>query len=514
MFCKTCNYALWNLKERTCPECGNGFAPSQFRFKPNSIRFLCPHCSQHYYGTTRTGHLTPRAFQCVTCRNDIDMDQMVLLPAEGLDERQTRASGNPWIESPGRPRVRDWFRTTGRSLFSPAGLIAATDEDTPLRATLSYAVLTAALASALSIVIPFMVLAPFLAPLGINAKGFTALAVYVLGVILSALITYAAVPLYACCAHLILRGGKPKRRLRTTIHAVAMSSGSNVLWGIPVFGIMTGPAGLLWWGISLAVMLRTIHGVRTLRAFVAGLGPPLALCTLILGAFIAMIIWSFSVAATAATGFGQIARNQVLVAEQVWREAAETGERHLGSLILEEKISLSTAIAPVFTETSAIFTGGIDITQAMLSGTDEQRAALVATLDASLTPDVIAYRVGDLVVIRDVPHPSPSPALWRCVYSPDPAANPGFAAMAVTMQPQNAPNVPVPLNPGAMIGGSTNATVGPTTTEQNRIRAKHGLPPLPALHTILTFKPFTKADVQTPIDDPAPEPPTESPPGG
>lgn len=512
MFCKVCNYALWNLKERTCPECGTGFAPSQFRFTPNSIRFLCPHCAQQYFGTSRTGHLVPDSFSCVSCHRHIRMDEMILVPAEGVDERHTRARGNPWTDAHGRPSIRAWFRTTLMSLFSPVSLIAATDEQTPRKRTLAYAVLTAALASALSIIMPFMVLMPILAPLGVNARGVEALAIYALGVIASGLLMYALVPLYACIAHAIIWFGEPKKSFRTTMHAVAMSSGPNVFWAVPVFGFMTGPVGLVWWGVSLSVMLRAAHRVTPLRAFIAGLGPPLAACLLAAVGFVLLILWSYSVATTAVTTMGQPLQAQIASVESAWSTAAETTERHVGSLILEGTLPASVAIAPIFSETSIVMAGGVDLSASLSTMTDEQRETLASTLDASLTPDVIAYRIGDLIVIRDVPNPSPSSALWRCAYSPEPVANPAFAQMAASMQP-SAGN-PVAFT-GQMIAGPTNASVGPSLAEQNRIRAKHALPPLPTLESITAAKPFTKADVApTPENQPQTQPQdTPAPPG-
>ncbi|MCW5768214.1 MAG: YIP1 family protein [Phycisphaeraceae bacterium] len=512
MFCKVCNYALWNLKERTCPECGTGFAPSQFRFRPNSIRFLCPHCSQQYYGTSSTGHLVPREFDCVSCHNRIDMDRMVLVPEAGIDERQTRARGNPWLDRTGRPRIADWFRATVMSLFAPVPLIAATDDHAPPRRTLAYAVLTAAIASATSLIMPFFVLLPILAPLGINANGIEALAIYALGVLASGLLMYAIVPLYAAIAHLILLGGSPKRPFRTTLHAVALSSGGNMLWGIPLFGFMTGPAGLIWWGVSLSIMLRAVHRVRAPRAFLAGLGPPIALCLLGLIAFILMIIWSLSLASAATAAIGQPVQAQVTSVETAWTSAAATSERHVGSLILDGTLPAAIAIAPAFSQTSAVIAAGIDLSASLSTMTDEQREALAASLDASLTPDIIAYRIGDLIVIRDVPNPTPSSSLWRVAYSPEPTANPAFAQMAASTQ--LAIGTPVPFT-SQMIGGPSNASIGPSITEQNRIRASHGLPPLPPLETILAGSPFTttSAPATTPTDPATPENPPEGTPG-
>ena len=98
MRCRTCDYRLWNLLERRCPECGTPFLPSQYEFFPNTIRFRCPHCDQSYYGTGEKGHLDPAEFDCVSCGRRIDMDQTVLEPTAGVDEDQTQTERVPWLE--------------------------------------------------------------------------------------------------------------------------------------------------------------------------------------------------------------------------------------------------------------------------------------------------------------------------------------------------------------------------------------------------------------------------------
>ena len=91
MRCKTCDYPLWQIRDRKCPECGSAFRPSDFEFTLNSVRFCCPHCEQAYYGTGANGHISPRTFACVSCAKVIDMDEMVLLPAEGVKDEIGRA---------------------------------------------------------------------------------------------------------------------------------------------------------------------------------------------------------------------------------------------------------------------------------------------------------------------------------------------------------------------------------------------------------------------------------------
>ena len=90
MRCWHCDYSLWNLKTQNCPECGAGFRPSDREFVANSVRFCCPHCDQAYYGTGPKGHLEPDRFDCVQCGKSITMDEMLLLPVEGLQGYQTQ----------------------------------------------------------------------------------------------------------------------------------------------------------------------------------------------------------------------------------------------------------------------------------------------------------------------------------------------------------------------------------------------------------------------------------------
>ncbi|MCA9281283.1 MAG: hypothetical protein KDA30_04525, partial [Phycisphaerales bacterium] len=96
MRCKTCEYPLWTIRSRVCPECGSSFAPSDYEFNLNSVRFCCPHCDQQYFGTAPNGHLEPRSFECRKCHRFIDMDEMVLLPREGIDEKMTEVRRLPW----------------------------------------------------------------------------------------------------------------------------------------------------------------------------------------------------------------------------------------------------------------------------------------------------------------------------------------------------------------------------------------------------------------------------------
>jgi hypothetical protein len=131
MRCKTCGYRLWNLTERRCPECGAAFLPSQFEFAPYSVQFRCPHCRQAYFGTDAKGHLVPAEFDCVSCGRRLRMDQMLVLPAEGVPEEQTRAPKVRWLERRERGPIKSWAATVGMAMVSPMRMMRILPADSP-----------------------------------------------------------------------------------------------------------------------------------------------------------------------------------------------------------------------------------------------------------------------------------------------------------------------------------------------------------------------------------------------
>ena len=130
MRCKSCDYLLWNLKARQCPECGAAFRPSEYEFTANSVRFCCPHCDQSYFGTDDHGHLVPREFECVSCRQRVRLDDTVLRPAEGVEEAQTKPDRMPWLERERRGVLRAWFATIGAAMTRPQSLMRAIPDST------------------------------------------------------------------------------------------------------------------------------------------------------------------------------------------------------------------------------------------------------------------------------------------------------------------------------------------------------------------------------------------------
>lgn len=122
MRCRGCGYSLWNVPGRTCPECGRGFRPSEFRFRPNAVEFCCAGCGQQYYGTDQDGLPQPRAFACVRCQAPCELDSMVLRAAPGVDDADVAADELPWGD---RARIGRWkaYRgTVGMALSRPGAV--------------------------------------------------------------------------------------------------------------------------------------------------------------------------------------------------------------------------------------------------------------------------------------------------------------------------------------------------------------------------------------------------------
>jgi len=251
MRCKGCQYPLWNLEARVCPECGKPFTPSEFEFVANSVRFCCPDCKQDYYGTGPRGHLVPPAFDCVRCHRHLTMDEMVLLPTEGVQEEQTRTDTMPWLERERIGRIKAWFQTILRALFEPTRLAKATPADSSPLQALWFAILTNGLYS----VCAFGPLAVFLMvamalPRGTPAGASLSVLLVIPIVLVSAVVTYAvAIPIWAGVVHLLLLlTGKTASGYGGTLRSLSYACGANIMNAIPCIGAYLGVISWIWIG--------------------------------------------------------------------------------------------------------------------------------------------------------------------------------------------------------------------------------------------------------------------------
>lgn len=287
MKCKACGYALWNLAPRQCPECGTGFAPSQFQFLPNAVRFCCPHCAQSYYGTSADGHLQPRAFACVRCGRDIDEDQMILLPAAGVAEEDAAVDDAPWLR-----RDRGWLRalgqTTWRVLFTPHRLARSLRDRGRLSDAVRYMLWTSGTCALLMAIFVAVMFGLFglLAGLGTGGAGgaqgfFAGVPARVLapttllwfGVPLALLVL---ISLWGLTSHGLLRlMARPAGTLRETLECFYYASVAIPISTIPICFWPIGGLGVLWTTGSASAMVAVRQRVRWWIALIAVAGPVL-----------------------------------------------------------------------------------------------------------------------------------------------------------------------------------------------------------------------------------------------
>ncbi|HSW46696.1 MAG TPA: hypothetical protein VLM89_14130, partial [Phycisphaerae bacterium] len=301
MRCKTCDYRLWNIPARRCPECGTPFKPSEFEFVPNSIKFCCPHCGQAYYGTSSRGHLVPAAFPCVSCSRPIHMDDTVLLPAEGLIEERTAPVHVPWVERRNRGLLRVWFATVSMAMVAPTQLMRALPRYLPGTTGTGFALATLIPAWVIGMSFPCglpIIMAFFLGRRGTGGAVFLPILLVPLAVAIACPIVLL---LWAGLTHGVLRLLKgTSARFHRTWQAMSFSAGAGVWMAIPCLGPYFG---WIWWIVSAILMVREGHRTSGVKATAAVLTLPI----LTIGGFgifyAVMMYFVVSQVSTAATTF-------------------------------------------------------------------------------------------------------------------------------------------------------------------------------------------------------------------
>ncbi len=287
MRCKTCDYRLWNLPSRRCPECGTPFVPSEFEFTPNSVQFRCPHCGQSYYGTGPRGHIEPEEFDCISCGRHIHMDDMIIFPTDGVREEQTRVAHIPWLERRERGFWRGWFSTIGMALTSPLKLMRELPRETSSGQALWFAIINFFFIVTVSI-LPIMML-PMIIALGFWGRGSSApvfVGFVIIGIIFFAILL-VGVFAWVLAAHALLAiTGRRAGGIELTFQAMSYSSGANIFSAIPFLGWYLG---WIWWLISAVLMVKERQKIGGGRAAFAVLTPPLTILGGLIGLYIYFI---------------------------------------------------------------------------------------------------------------------------------------------------------------------------------------------------------------------------------
>lgn len=284
MHCKRCDYPLWDLATRVCPECGLGFTPLDYEFVVNSVRFMCPHCRQPYYGTGEKGHLVPRHFTCVKCAREVDEAEMVMLPTSGVSEVQTVGGVVAWREREKRGRVVSFFKGIGQSAFVPHRLARYCGQAAyPLDACW-FGLLVASL-GLLCGVGWCGVLFAFSQGSRLGMQGnlndlvdlaWSGSKVTLVPLAVAAVLT----AIWVCAAQFVLTARNPnasKVSFARTAECFGYAWGASFLLGVPIAGIFLSPLAVVWVAISAIIQLHIRHEVSSSRALWAVLALPLVL---------------------------------------------------------------------------------------------------------------------------------------------------------------------------------------------------------------------------------------------
>lgn len=467
MECRQCQYPLWNIRERVCPECGSPFAPSDFEFLANAVVYLCPHCSQQYFGTDERGHLVPRGFRCVSCSRPIEMDEMVLASREDIQVRAVRAEPNPML-LPGRWGGPTW-RTIKYSISRPVQLVRVTPVDASLGVAQRFLATTTTIAalgaSGLFCCVPFIAWG--------SARSGT--------VPWEPLITVASVlgavfllaNAWMLSSHAILRViASPSQGLRRTIQAFAYTSGVMVWGAIPLLGHMVWPIVVIVWACLAAEAIALSHDVRRWRAYVAA-GAPLALAVAL--AIGGVVYLSYAVQRQVATIPQKLAKMQ---AKQAGIFLDSQGSR-TGTIPHPVDLLVSPTDGTFllgYVHPDGAGSGHALTPLPILEGRSVQGVSMMPKGErealARRVKDQLAgrpVRLGNVVfVASDIPYPQDldSP-LWLVVILPDPAEGSAGDIESVRKLGQSTTHAP----------GEFHAAL----EEQNALRAEQGLAPLPDL---------------------------------
>ena len=520
MRCKSCDYRLWNLRSRQCPECGNAFRPSEFEFVPQSVEFRCPHCDQSYYGAGPNGHLDPAEFECASCNRRIHMDEMILLPTAGVEEEQTRVEDMPWLERKRRGFFRAWVQTIGRAMTTPGRLMRGLPATSPNRAAWGFC-LSSNLLFALTgltpvLVFPFIigfmaarapggggpgVAAPPILAFAIGGVGFL-----VAGVVISLLL----ILIWGAIPHGLLRAtGQVAYPIGQTYQALCYSSGANALTAIPCFGSYVG---WIWWLVSAVLMVKERQGVGGKRAALCVLAAPVASVVCLVGSYIVLIIFMVTSAGSMAgttSGSGGIItmpppgpggitvpspsqRSDETDLEVVLGAIAGYTATH-GGRAPDHAIELVTGgyinpetLVSVFSLTTmdGVQVGGTTL-GAIADDDGGAKDAINRIAIHALPEDVIAHRVGDFVFTYHGIDPADAEdALWFVISSWDPDANdpPGPDQMIIAT-----------YRPGGVVS-FRGEDVEKFLAAQNELRAQYDLAALPDPYAVTHDKPAVSAD--------------------
>ena len=482
MHCPDCEYPLWNLTSRVCPECGRAFRPSEFELRPNTVQFCCPGCMQVYYGTGANGHLVPPEFDCVTCGRRLHMDEMILRPLSG-PEVQTQPERVPWLD-PGRGWMRRWLATVGWALVRPVTLMRAA----PLRSlwpSVGFAAISTGVVQVLALtpILLFPLMIGIMAA-GAGPGGGAAVGAMSAGLGIFSLATLLAQGVFLLAwgllAHALLRlTGETRAGAARTFQALCFSSGANIVSATPCIGMYFG---WIWWLVSAVLMVREGQRVSGARASLAVLTLPVLAVLGVIGAYTWLLV---SVLPTVASSAGPSAsdRTQWVTHGIIQHATMGTGRGPSHAIQLVESGAVSSwmfedrstaATQPATARVRTTRVGREQLLNFESLPLERQRAAILDAINA-LPARPVAHRLGDFAfTYHGINLNNADARLWLVVHVGDGAAPPAVYVVGLADNTVKAVAV-----------GDFDAALA----EQNALRESLGLPPLPDPRQVTTTQP-------------------------
>jgi len=499
MQCKTCEYPLWNLKARQCPECGKPFLPSEHEFIINSVRFCCPHCNQGYYGTSQQGHLEPPEFDCVTCGQHITMDQMVLLPAEGLQDHDTKIEQAPWLHRERIGRMKAWFSTVFQGLFLPHKLIRGVPAESGVGQAWWYAILTSALFTCVNVITFIAFIYLITTAFGGN-QGMSGLAGFGFGMLITFASVWIGLILLMLVWGLVTHGallviGGATYPIGRTFQAICYSIGGAALIAVPFIGIYPfGFIPLLWWMVSAMVMVSIAHGAHPGKAIIATGVFPFVMTILVIGGLFALFYFSMTMAQTTLQRAANSASTNaaLIVQQQLIPAAEENGGAYpaFGMIPISDGTTstIGEYVSPfTITDDQLVMIGDVSLSDMRMMDADELTAHIDA-VRAAMPDDVVAHRIGDMVfTYHGITLDTTDSSLWIVVLVQPADAVIGYSGSPFSNQ------VTVVMADGSTISHPMDQFF--TALEnQNALRTSMGLPELPDPRGITLKEPIVRAN--------------------
>ncbi|MEX0655667.1 MAG: zinc ribbon domain-containing protein [Phycisphaeraceae bacterium] len=313
MECSQCGYALWNLTESRCPECGTGFDLRHYRYRPSTVAFACPHCQALHAGTGeqyRPAHSDEAV--CRACGEVMAVPRMPVVPLTA-DAYASRARAMPWDD---RARVgffRAWWRTVVMALIRPTELVRCIRTDSGYTASYFFAFvchLLAVIVQVLTIAVLFLGGAAIIwfvsssqsSPSGgIGGAGMVAgMLLFFISVfggymlVLAVLAPLLATAFLAAPAHLALWLLEPNRErsFLVTARSVNYALAPAVLMAIPLCGLQCGQVIYIWTLVASILMLSVAHRTHGGKATLAVLWLPALMLVGYIGLVVAVELFA------------------------------------------------------------------------------------------------------------------------------------------------------------------------------------------------------------------------------